>query len=35
LDVSLEADGTSDYSALLEWLPIERDQIWQIFQKPF
>jgi GNAT superfamily N-acetyltransferase len=35
MDVSVMADGTSDYSALLEWLPVERDRIWQIFQKPF
>jgi GNAT superfamily N-acetyltransferase len=35
MDVSVVADGTSDYSALLEWLPIQEDKIWQIFQKPF
>lgn len=35
LDVSSIADGTSDYSRLLEWLPVERDRIWQIFQRPF
>lgn len=34
MDISVVADGTSDHSALLEWLPIERDRIWQIFQKP-
>jgi GNAT superfamily N-acetyltransferase len=35
MDISVVADGTSDYSVLLKWLPIERDQIWQIFQRPF
>lgn len=34
MDVSVIADGTSDYSALLEWLPISQNKIWQIFQKP-
>jgi GNAT superfamily N-acetyltransferase len=35
MDVSVVADGTNNYSALLEWLPIQEDKIWQIFQKPF
>jgi hypothetical protein len=35
MDVTVIADGTSDYSSLLEWLPIQEDKIWQIFQRPF
>jgi GNAT superfamily N-acetyltransferase len=35
MDVSVVADGTSNYSALLEWLPIRENKIWQIFQKSF
>jgi GNAT superfamily N-acetyltransferase len=36
VDIPIETNWTSDvYGALLEWLPLQKDQVWQIFQKPF
>jgi GNAT superfamily N-acetyltransferase len=36
MDVAINANKKSNTkNVLLEWLPIERDRVWQIFQKPF